>query len=121
MEIDKVVKSHEGWCERFLEAVNSKTIGYIEAIESDDCCELGQWLREGGLARFGTTPEYAGCLELHAAFHLAAGHAAQEALAGNFPEAARLLAPGSAYAVASASLLRALGRLQQVAAASGNP
>lgn len=109
-EIDAAIAAHGMWKARLKKAIDTGTIDvHPDTIRVDDQCAFGKWLHGPTItAADKASRHYQVCHDLHAAFHEAAARVAELALAGRKQEAERSLGLGGEYAVASATLTKAM-------------
>jgi methyl-accepting chemotaxis protein len=115
MNFDEARQKHAEWRVKFRSAITKKETLDPAAIAKDDRCDLGKWLHGEAKARYSALPAYSECVQRHAHFHVEASKVAEQINAAKYEEAQALLAMGSAFSKASASIGTALDRLEQSA------
>jgi len=97
IDFDSAFVAHILWKARFRASITREQAMDVAAIESDRCCELGQWLYEDGQRQYGSRPEFTALIEKHKDFHQAAGQVAQLINSRNYAEATRHMELGSSF------------------------
>lgn len=116
MNIETALLKHLDWKAKFINAAHSSA--HIDAlvIESDTCCEVGEWLRGEGKTQYGHLPSYKACLNEHAEFHIEASKIASAINAKQFSEAKKLLELDSDFCLVAIELWSSFTRLKNEAA-----
>lgn len=104
MNFDDAITRHAEWRIKLRSAMHMKQKLDVFVISKENNCELGKWLHGEGRRDASALPSYKACLDLHKAFHEEAGKIAVLINAGNYAEAEKLLAPGSAYSQVSTNI-----------------
>ncbi len=112
VNIDEAIRAHTFWKVTLRWLVNGRQKVDADMLGDDHACELGRWMdaEQAELARY---PAYSDLCRIHAEFHRVAGEIARLALGGQTEEAARMLAPGSAFSRASEGIIAALKALRE--------
>ncbi len=85
-----------------------------ESIGRADRCVLGRWLHGEGRARYVSWPEYTIVFECHKAFHAEAGRIARLINAGQYIQAEKAMANGTAFAQACAAVAASITHLKKL-------
>jgi hypothetical protein len=101
VDLNAAIQKHAEWKFKFHNAIFSGESIDAAAIAKDNKCDMGKWLHGEGHARYQEKASYAQCLADHAAFHAEAGKVAVAINAKKKVEAEKMLAAGSAFAMAS--------------------
>ena len=114
-QIRKAIGAHSMWKTRLQQNIDGKLALDPAEVCVDDRCEFGRWLHGLGSGPVASDPSYVRVVELHKAFHQAAGSVVRDAKAGDKAAATASIDSG-AYATASAQLTRAMMQWREQAA-----
>jgi hypothetical protein len=104
MDMTEALLAHCEWKDRLYQAIANREEVDRDLIASDCNCQFGKWMHGEGESRYQDQPHFRTCLGAHADFHAQAGTVADALNAGNYDQAMKMLAAGSAYAQASQAL-----------------
>ena len=119
MNFDEARQKHADWRVKFRNAITKKETLDPAAIAKDDRCDLGKWLHGEAKKKYSALPAYAECVKHHAHFHVEASKVAERINAAKYDEAQALLAMGSGFSRASASIGTALDQMERAAGEPG--
>lgn len=106
------IEAHMRWkesLERYVEGADQEPRS-LEAVASDDCCLLGQWLHTEGRTHFGQLKVFQALVRAHAEFHCEAAAILDLMHRGEGDKASQNLQMGD-YPKASAQVKSLLARL----------
>ncbi len=109
-QINKAIAAHGQWKTRLKAAVEKGSSEFQPAVvKADHNCDFGKWLHGTDVpAGLKAKPEFQEVIQLHAAFHKAAGHVLELALSGQRAEAEKSMGQGSEFSKLSADMIRKL-------------
>lgn len=113
MNFSTAVEAHLAWTVKFRQAIRNRHLPDEVELASDNCCALGEWLREVARPHCGHLDSFHHCLRHHADFHREAAQVARVARQHGFARAEALMAPQSPYTTASGMLMLHLGQLRR--------
>jgi len=113
MNFTEATNAHTDWKIRLRGAISEESTLDLDAIASDECCELGRWLHGPSKARYGTLPAHGECLVAHARFHLRAADVAATINARSYADAEQMLGAGTPYALASRAIVLSIEVLRR--------
>jgi methyl-accepting chemotaxis protein len=113
MDLTDAVNAHTDWKVRLRGAISDRSTLDLDAIASDDRCDLGRWLHGASREKYGALPAHRDCVIAHAGFHRCAAEVAALINAGEYARAERLLAAGTRYALASRMIVLAIDELRR--------
>jgi methyl-accepting chemotaxis protein len=112
VNIDNAIAAHSRWKMKFRTAI-SKREPVDPATIHRSGCELENWLHGAGRELYGLRPEFRELAQRHDAFHIEAAKVTSALEAGKFGEARTMIAPGSAFSLASSAVNISLSVLRQ--------
>jgi methyl-accepting chemotaxis protein len=101
MDLNIAIQKHAEWKFKFREALHNHQTMEASTIGKDNQCELGKWLHGEAQALYSKHPEFAPCVNAHAAFHAEAGKVAAQVTAGKIEVVELMLASNSSFSEAS--------------------
>lgn len=111
MDLDYAVTQHVLWKTKLRTAIEQhKTVDAAE-IGANDRCELGQWLKGEGKARYGASPNFAVLEQAHTECHRVAGQIATLINDGNYEAALAMVGKWGDFKGTSTDILAAASRL----------
>jgi hypothetical protein len=115
--ITRAISAHGQWKERLAHAIWSGASDFNpDVVKLPDRCELGAWLYGKDIAAEAkASVYYQEAVDVHAKFHVEAGTVLSLALRGDMATAEKLMAPGSAFADLSATLIEVLNEWKAAA------
>ncbi len=113
MDLDQVIYDHAEWKTRFQTAILQRERMDVAAVCSEDCCNLGKWLRGVGERSSGHLTAFTFLVQTHAAFHREAGRIVSLINAGDVEAAEAELEYGTSYSRAAQGVALAIMALQE--------
>lgn len=113
MNLDEAITKHAEWKVKFRSAITKKEKLDAAAIGMDNRCDLGKWLHGEGKRMHSANGNFSVLIDLHAAFHKAAGRIAAVINAENYDQAEKMLGAGTEYTLASSNVAAAITRLKK--------
>jgi hypothetical protein len=113
MNIKKAFLEHMDWEINFLSQVFSEQHFQGQALENEQGCPFGQWLREEGKNRYDSLATYQQCVDRHADLHHEAVKIALAINAERYDDANAMLGVDSPFSVATLEAFNAYLRLKQ--------
>lgn len=114
MDFQAAINAHVGWKIKLSKYLR-QTDGSLDprAIERDDACDLGRWMRGEGADQCGDKPVFLKLRADHAKFHKAAADIVRKANAGQKVSSETALGAHSPFSDASSSVVSAIMELRR--------
>ena len=108
MNFDTAIESHAAWKMKLAAYLANPDHGLkASAIEVDDQCDLGKWLRGEG-QKYSQSAEFSKLVSAHTQFHKAAAEVVRRADSGQNVKEEVALGARSEFAQASTAVVKAL-------------
>ena len=113
VDVDAVIDAHRQWKVKLRQAIEDGSQVDVKTLSRDDCCALGQWIYGDG-QRLAQRPNFVDLVGRHQHFHQVAGEVGSLINQKRMREAEDALAPGTAFAHATAEVVSALSAAKRI-------